>query len=280
MDFCVLNLEQMQPTSGIINYQANKVHVLKMGSGPKLLIALHGFGNTAAIFEPIAAAFASEYTTVSIDLPGHGKTEWVNTYFEKKDLMAIIQGIKLECKVEQFTLMGFSLGGRLSLCVAELQPNWIDKLILLAPDGLQKNFWYNAATKNIFGKIIFKKMMQNPEAWLNRVDKLRQWNLIDASSFKFAKANLTDKKIRHRLSYVWPVTSKLIVSALIVKWNLKKYKIETHLFMGIHDRIFPTKQGERFVKGIKTATMHVLEEGHNLINAALIKELKPILETT
>jgi pimeloyl-ACP methyl ester carboxylesterase len=277
MDFCVLNLEKMEIKSGIIGYQENKIHVLKMGSGSKLLIALHGFGNVASIFEPIAVAFSEEYTVVAIDLPGHGRTQWNLPFFQKKDLMAIIQGLKIEFNVEQFTLMGFSLGGRLCLNIAELQPNWVDKLILLAPDGLEKNFWYNAATRNIFGKIIFRKMMQHPEAWINRVDKLRQWNLIDASRFKFAKANLMDEKIRHQLSYVWPVTSKLIVNPHLVKWHLKKYKVETHLFMGKHDRIFPPKQGERFVKGLKKATLHVLDEGHNLINATLIKELKNIL---
>lgn len=248
-----------------------------MGTGSKLIIALHGFGNTANIFEPIATAFQDAYTLVSIDLPGHGATKWDRTYFEKNDLMAIIQGIKQEFKAEQFTLMGFSLGGRLCLNIADLQPNWIDKLILLAPDGLEKNFWYHAATRNPLGKIIFKKMMRNPEAWLRHVERLRNWKLIDASRFKFAKANLTDEKIRHQLSYVWPVTSKLVINTQLVKWHLKKHKVETHIFMGTHDRIFPPQQGERFIKGLKTATLHVLNEGHNLINETLIKELKAIL---
>jgi pimeloyl-ACP methyl ester carboxylesterase len=248
-----------------------------MGNGPKLLITLHGFGNTASIFEPIATAFSDDYTTVSIDLPGHGLTKWKNTYFEKKDLMAIIESIKTEFKVEQFTLMGFSLGGRLSLNITDLQPNWIDKLILLAPDGLEKHFWYHAATRNPLGKFIFKKMMQNPDAWIKPVEKLRKWNIIDASRFKFIKANLTDEKIRHQLSYVWPVTSRLVVNIQLVKWNIKKYKVETHLFMGSHDRIFPPLQGERFIKGLKTATLHVLNEGHNLINGRLVSELKDIL---
>ena len=267
----------MQINSGIIRYKENEIHVLKMGNGPKLLVTLHGFGNTAAIFKPIASAFSEKYTTVSIDLPGHGLTKWNHAYFEKGDLMAIIQGIKTEFGVAQFTLMGFSLGGRVSLNIADLQPDWIDKLILLAPDGLEKNFWYNAATRNPLGKIIFKKMMNNPDRWIKRVEKLRQWNLIDASRFKFAKANLTDEKIRHQLSYVWPVTSKLVVNTTLVKWHLKKYKVETHLFMGTHDRIFPPKQGEHFIKGLKTATLHVLDEGHNLINQTLIKELSAIL---
>ncbi|KAA5536535.1 alpha/beta hydrolase [Taibaiella lutea] len=266
---------QIQP--GFINYEDSRIHILKMGSGPKLLIAIHGFGNDAGIFRSVAEAFQEAYTMVSIDLPGHGKTVWNKTYFEKQDLMAIIQGIKMEFGVDMFTLMGFSLGGRACLSIVELQPNWIDKLILLAPDGLKKNFWYNAATRNVFGKIIFKKMMQDPDAWLHYVDKLKQWNIIDASRFKFAKAHLTNEDIRHQLSYVWPVTSKLIVSTILAKWHIRKYKIETHLYMGNHDRIFPPRQGQQFVKGLKTASLHVLDQGHNLINERLIQELKTVL---
>jgi len=267
----------MEMQSGIIGYEGSKVHILRMGHGPKLMIALHGFGNTAAIFKPIAAAFLADYTVVAIDLPGHGGTEWNSTYFLKKDLMALVQGIRNDFGTEKFTLMGFSLGGRLCLSIAELQPNWIDKLLLLAPDGLQKNFWYHMATRNLVGKRIFRQIMQDPAPWLRRVALLRRWNLIDASRFKFAQANLTDEHIRHRLSYVWPVTSKLIINPQFVKWHLRKYKVETHLFMGKHDRIFPPKQGERFIKGLKLAHLHVLNEGHNLVNEKLVTALKEVL---
>jgi hypothetical protein len=47
--------------------------------------------------------------------------------------------------------------------------------------------------------------------------------------------------------------------------------------MGNHDRIFPPRQGQQFIKGLKTATLHVLDEGHNLINEKLIAELKATL---
>lgn len=263
----------MAAQPGLLKYKDNEIHCLRMGKGPQLLIAFHGFGNEAGVFLPLAAALEDKYTMVSIDLPGHGQTRWKDAYFTKKDLMAIIQGIKNDFGVEQFSLIGFSLGGRVCLNIAEQQPNWIDKLILLAPDGLEKNFWYQMATRNIFGKIVFKKMMAQPEQWLSRVDFLRKYKVIDESRFKFARTNLTDEKVRHQLGYVWPVTSKLVTNTTIVKWNLNKHQIETHIFMGKHDRIFPPVQGERFVKNLKTAQLHVLDTGHNLLAAAVLPEI-------
>lgn len=267
----------MEIQSGFIKYKDNDIHILKMGSGKKLMIAVHGFGNEAGIFQPVAAAFSEEYTVVSIDVPGHGATKWNKRYFDKEDLMAVIQGIKIEFGTTTFTLMGFSLGGRICQNVLVLQPDWIEQLILLAPDGLEKNFWYNAATRSPLGKIIFKKILKKPEGFIKYFDRLGKWKLIDASSLKFAKANLTNENIRHQLSYVWPVTSLLITNRSLVKWTIKKYNIPVHLYMGKHDRIFPPAQGERFVKGLKTAHLHILNEGHNLINDTLIQELKAVL---
>ena len=261
------------PQSGVIKYQNNEVHCLRIGTGKKLLIAFHGFGNDAAIFIPLAKELP-EYTIVSIDLPGHGATKWTDKHFKKKDLMALIQGIKNEFGVEQLSLIGYSLGGRVCLNIVEQQPNWIDKVVLLASDGLQKNFWYNVATRNLIGKRIFNKIIANPQAWLSKVDFLRKYKIIDESRFKFAKTNLTDDKVRHQLSYVWPVTSQLVANITIAKWNLNKYKIDTHIFMGKHDRIFPIAHGESFVKNLKTAQLHILDTGHNLMMPDLLGEIK------
>lgn len=245
-----------------------------MGQGSKLLIAFHGFGNDAAIFMPLAAALQQEYTTIAIDLPGHGRSRWTEPYFRKKDLMAIVQGIRNDFGAEQFTLLGYSLGGRVCLNIVEQQPNWIAQLVLLAADGLEKNFWYQAATRNPLGKMIFKSMMQRPEQWLNRVDFLRRYRIIDESRFKFARINLTDPDVRHQLSYVWPVTSRLLVNIAAVKWNLNKHKILTDVFMGKHDRIFPPAQGERFLKNLKRGNLHLLDTGHNLLEPEMLPEIQ------
>ena len=255
---------------GVLKYNNNEVHCLRMGAGSKLLIAFHGFGNDAAIFVPLAEQLQDTYTIVAIDLPGHGNTRWSDTYFRKKDLMAMVQGIKNDFGVEKLSLLGYSLGGRVCLNIIEQQPNWVDKLVLLAADGLEKNFWYQMATRNPIGKTIFRSMMRQPEQWLSRVDFLRKYKIIDESRFKFARINLTDEKVRHQLSYVWPVTSRLMVNIAAVKWNLNKHKIDTHVYMGRHDRIFPPVQGERFIKNLKTAHLHLLDTGHNLLETAML----------
>ncbi len=268
----------MVPISGFIKYEDNEVHCLRMGSGPKLLITFHGFNNDASIFEPLARQLQQEYTVVSIDLPGHGKTRWKSAYMDQKALMAIIQGIRNNFGVEQFDLAGFSLGGRVVLNILELQPNWVGTALLLAADGMQKNLWYGLATRNPVGKVLFKKIIADPQGWINKMAWLRKVNLVDESRFKFAKTKLTDDAVRHQLSYVWPVMSRLIPNINLVKWNINKYKVTTIVVMGRHDRIFPPDQGERFIKNLKHAQLRVLDTGHNLMKEEWQEQIAALLQ--
>lgn len=263
----------MSLQSGILKYKNNKVHCIRIGSGSKLLIAFHGFGHDAGVFTPLAQSLPVDYTLVAIDLPGHGQTQWTDTHIRKKDLMAIVQGIKNDCAVERFSLLGYSLGGRVCLNIVEQQPNWIDKLVLLASDGLQKNIWYHLATQNILGRAVFKSVVHQPEGWLRKAEFLRKYKLLDESRMKFVRHQLMNATVRGRLSYVWPVTSRLIANIPIIKWNINKHKIEVHLFMGKYDRIFPIAQGEAFIKKLKNAQLHLLDTGHNLLTPEYFPEI-------
>jgi len=43
--------------------------------------------------------------------------------------------------------------------------------------------------------------------------------------------------------------------------------------MGRHDRIFPPAQGERFIRNLKQARLHVLDTGHNLLGAEQLPDI-------
>jgi len=73
-----------------IDHPKGKVHALRFGKGPGLLIALHGFGDRARMFAVLAEALSAEYTTIAIDLPFHGQTEWREKTFTKADLLEIV----------------------------------------------------------------------------------------------------------------------------------------------------------------------------------------------
>lgn len=263
----------MEPQSSTVKFNENEVHLLRVGNGSKLLIAFHGFGNDAELFMPLAYALKDEYTVIAVDLPGHGGTKWHAKYFTPEDLMAVISGIKERFLVEKITLLGYSLGGRVAMQAVQMQPHWFDRLVLIASDGLQKNFWYGFATRNWLGKRIFKKVLTNPEQWIKYFEWLYKFKLVDASRYKFAQLQLRNASVLTQVRYVWPVTSKLKVHVPALKWQLKRNKIFVALVMGKHDRVFPYHQGEVFVKGLKLASLTVLDTGHELIKPQFLRPL-------
>ncbi len=268
----------MTPRSGIIRYQHNEIHCLSMGTGKKLLLAFHGFGSDALLFQPLSVLLEEEYTLVSVNLPGHGITRWRDKYMAPKDLMAIIQGIKNDFGATQISLIGFSLGGRVCLTIIEQQPDWIEQVVLLAPDGLKKNFWYQAATRNVLGRILFQHFLADPERWIHRFSGLQKLGLLPEAHIRLARTHLKDEQVRKQVALVWPVMSRLMPHMGKVQWNINKHKIKTDLFMGRSDKLFPPETGKSFLRNLKeNARLHILDCGHQLLHPGALKEIAAVL---
>lgn len=114
-------------------YEINSLHynVKIAGSGPPLLL-LHGFTGSLNSWEPFIPKLSKEYTTISIDLIGHGQTD---TPLHPKrysienaadDLFELLN----QLNIEECHLLGYSMGGRLALMLACRYPSRVQSLIL------------------------------------------------------------------------------------------------------------------------------------------------------
>ena len=104
-------------------------------NGPKLL-ALHGWLDTAASFEPISPWFA-DHDLVAIDLPGHGRSAhrapgaWYHFIDNCSDVLAVIDALGwAECAV-----LGHSLGGAIATVFAAAVPTRVTQLYLIESLG-------------------------------------------------------------------------------------------------------------------------------------------------
>jgi 2-succinyl-6-hydroxy-2,4-cyclohexadiene-1-carboxylate synthase len=105
--------------------------VEKAGDGPPLLL-LHGFTGSAAGWGPLAAAWAPFFTTLSVDLPGHGRSASpaeVAAYTMAAtvaDLVAVLD----RKGIPRAHVLGYSMGGRVALALAVAHPERIGALVL------------------------------------------------------------------------------------------------------------------------------------------------------
>lgn len=258
-------------TSGYIHSGIQRLHYLQWGHGAQLLLAFHGYGNDADLFAPLAAQVAGRFTTIAVDLPHHGQSEWPAAHpWTKEDLVAMVRAFMQERKVQQITLIGFSLGGRVCLTLAEQVPELIDRLVLVASDGLVPNAFYQFVTRNFAGKRLFHHFLDKPERYLQLIGWLQQHNWIDASRRKFVEHHAGLPAARAFLKKVWPNLYLLVPDQQQVRRNIEQHKIDTEVYMGKQDRVIPLKHAYTFAAGHPHIRVHELDKGHRILDEATI----------
>ncbi|MGZ4225514.1 MAG: 2-succinyl-6-hydroxy-2,4-cyclohexadiene-1-carboxylate synthase [Solirubrobacteraceae bacterium] len=96
-----------------------------VGMAPTVVF-LHGFTHTGRSWQPVIAALAERYTSVADDIRGHGDAS------ERLpvSLGTVVDDV-LAAAPERFTLVGYSMGGRIALHVALRRPDRVQRLVLI-----------------------------------------------------------------------------------------------------------------------------------------------------
>jgi pimeloyl-ACP methyl ester carboxylesterase len=258
-------------TSGFVLSGNQRLHYLQWGDGSRLLLALHGYSNSAGIFAALAASLMQEYTVIALDMPHHGRSEWENDEPWSQDaLMGTVRELMQQYKADKVALTGFSLGGRVCLKLAELMPQYIARITLIAPDGLVPNRFYRFVTKNPAGKRLFAHFLERPEEYMNLFSWLERRNLLDTSKRKFVEQYVSAQQARSFLKKVWPNLRLLVPDGDKVRRNVAWYGFPVHVFMGRHDRVIPLEHAIRFAAGAPGVHLHMLEKGHRVMDETSI----------
>ena len=93
------------------------------------LIFLHGWGVDRRIWRQQTKYFSQFYQTVSIDLPGHGKSSWKKVSL--KDMAQDLKEIFERLGFKRLTIVGSSLGGLLGLKFYELDQVSLRRMTLV-----------------------------------------------------------------------------------------------------------------------------------------------------
>ena len=269
----------------LLTYRNSTISYYLFGSGPKVAICFHGYGEDASMFVFLDKYAGNQYTFFSIDLPFHGKTEWNDgLIFTHEDLCQILEGIlqqnnhKLQTIDYKFTLLGFSLGGRIALSLYQAIPEKIEKIVLLAPDGLKVNFWYWLAAHTQLGNKFFAFTMKKPGWFFGFLKLLNKIKMVNASIFKFVNYYIGDSEVRRLLYTRWTTLRKLKPNLKKVKNLIRENKTPVRLLYGKHDRIILSSVGEKFRTGIEEyCTLTVIHSGHQVLHEKHVEEILPAL---
>lgn len=240
-----------------------------IGSGPAVIVCLHGFGEDKTSFAVLEKSLGKNYTLVCPDLPFHGETEWnEGLLFTPRECLEILtlllkkSGFSSE---HRFSLLAYSLGGRIALQVVQIIPERIERLVLLAPDGLRINFWYWLGTQTYVGNKLFYTTMQKP-AWFFAMTNLAyKIGLLNKSIIKFVHHALDDGELRLLLYKRWTTLRKFKPDLRMVRKQIAAQKIPTRFVLGSYDRIILDKRSHIFKADKANIKIIVIQAGHQLL---------------
>jgi lipase len=94
-----------------------------------LVVCLHGVTSHGLRFRRVAEALAAAHRVVSLDLRGHGRSEWEPPWTLETHVADVLETIG----EERATWVGHSFGGRVVAELAARRPDLIERLVLLDP---------------------------------------------------------------------------------------------------------------------------------------------------
>jgi len=234
----------------------------------KTLILFHGFGQTAAIFDPLMIYLSNKYNCIALDLFFHGNSDW-----KKKEILtdddwnAVLIAIINKYDLHRFEILGYSLGARFALNTFYNMPSRVVNMYLIAPEGLYNNMFYDLVLKNKLTRYIFKRTMLHPEWFVFILKKIRKFKLMNPLLVRFAELNLNSKQNRLKIYKTWVYFKELITDFGEVRFMIKKHGVNLSLILAKNDAIIENDKLKLLTKKIKNLQIHEYNCSHNqLIN--------------
>lgn len=261
-----------------LEQRGGRIHCLQFGSGQRLLVALHGFGDRARLFASLESTLGKRYTVVALDLPFHGQTEWPHESFGKADLLAVIEQIRQRLGYEQIALMGFSFGARLAQAMlTELLPR-LERLFLLAPDGIRTRGMYLAVRTPLWLRRWLARVVERPE----RVLHLAAWGcrlgLVSPIVMQFLRFNLVRPERRRRVLGCWLALHEFSPRRGAIRAIWKQSGLPVDIFIGTEDEVVHREALRYLARGLPNVRIFQLPRaGHRIVSEGLVAVLKELL---
>lgn len=97
------------------------------------LVLVHGWSLDGEMtYGPLVSQLGNRYRIVVPDLRNHGKSDWIRGRYEVADLADEVAGVLDAVGVRGATVMGYSLGGMVTMELARRAPHLVARMILAA----------------------------------------------------------------------------------------------------------------------------------------------------
>lgn len=225
--------------------EGGRLHYWRMGQGPRTLVLLHGFADSGLLFERLMPELGRHYTILAPDLPSHGRTRWQGEW-QPSDLSAWMAALLQQEGATRWELGGYSMGGRLALCVLPFLSWQPERVWLLAPDGIGTRWVTLLDAVPAWLRRACRPLLLHPAALLGVARVLFAARLLDRWTWFFLRYQLHTLPRRRRLADTWCALAHFKVRWWRLRPLLAAMMGRVWLVMGQNDPLVRRAAVERF----------------------------------
>ncbi len=108
----------------VIKFQKKNINYTDEGTG-KSIVLLHGFTESLKIWTGFATQLSKKYRVITIDLPGHGKSDCIEKIHTMELMADMIYTVLKKLKAGKCLMIGHSMGGYVTLAFAAKYPKML-----------------------------------------------------------------------------------------------------------------------------------------------------------
>lgn len=106
------------------------LHYEISGNGKEPLVLLHGFMENSLIWEEMEPYLSTSFRLIKIDLPGHGQSKTYGEIHPMELMAEEVKNVTDKLQLAPFHILGHSMGGYVSLALAEKFPHLLKSMTL------------------------------------------------------------------------------------------------------------------------------------------------------
>lgn len=244
------------------------IHYIEKGNADKVILLLHGFALSCEIWKKNIEELSKNYRVIAPDILGFGKSDIPKENLTIEFLPEFLYKFMEKLNINSAYFVGHSMGGLISLWIAQKYPHCVEKLILVGSAGFKVNipFHFRLFSLPIFGETMVKpnkKGLKNSLKFNVYNPKVITEELVDnlyEASSRPLQGKYYLRTCRNAIAF-YGFKFKIIRS---IQRGIKNLKIPVLIIWGREDKTIDVTHAYYAQKKISNAQLQILEECRHL----------------
>lgn len=267
-------------TKYFFSHSLAKVCYYKFGNGGNTVLCFHGLGMHGKQFSCLANELGTEFTFYGFDLFFHEETELADNSLDNikygltpETFTTFIKDFCKENGIGKFSVMAYSMGTFYGAILLDRLPQHIERTFFIAPSFLKVKPILKFLANNKLGNLLFEKLALSENGLYNLVQFIKTIRVLDSKSAEILWKEIATPTLRFNMYAKITYLRRLEVDVASLAKKTNEFNIPLYFIFGKDDRTVNAGLSSKVFRYFSTAKVHIANQGHDLVNAQLTKEM-------